>query len=151
VESLRPAQQGDVPAIRRLVRTGGINPLGLHWPRFIVIESEEGVVACGQVKPHGDGTLELASIAVDPAERGKGHARCIIEHLIQANPDPLYLTCRESMWALYEKFGFQRLDPQEMSPYFRRLSSIVNWLHHRKIAPEAMLVMRNTPDARPGY
>jgi N-acetylglutamate synthase-like GNAT family acetyltransferase len=151
VDSLRPALQEDVAAIRRLVRTGGINPFGLHWPRFIVIENKEGVVACGQVKSHGDGTLELASIAVDSAERGKGHARRIIEHLIQANHGPLYLTCRASLGALYEKFGFHRLDPQEMSPYFRRLSSIVNWFYHRKIAPEAMLVMRNTLDDRPGY
>jgi N-acetylglutamate synthase-like GNAT family acetyltransferase len=143
---LRRARAEDFPAIRRLIRVGRINPIGLSWQRFLVVASgDEQVLACGQIKPHGDGTRELASIAVDPAQRGRGYARRVIERLLAENDPPLYLTCRQSMGPLYEKFGFRALSPAEMTPYYRRLSRLANALHRLKILPERMLVMRSTP------
>jgi N-acetylglutamate synthase-like GNAT family acetyltransferase len=140
---LRPARAGDFPAIRALVRQGGINPFGLAWERFLVVVNERGeVIACGQIKPHGDGSRELASIAVRPAERGLGYARMVIERLLAENSPPLYLTCRSALGSLYEKFGFHRVDPPAMPPYFRRLSRIADWFSRLNLAPDRMLVMR---------
>jgi len=123
--TLRPATADDAAAIRALIRRVRINPLGLHWQRFIVAVSPRGeVIACGQVKPHGDGSRELASIAVAPEWRGLGAARAIITQLVAAHPPPLYLTCRAGLTPFYLKFGFRPIAEAEMPPYFRRLSRL---------------------------
>ena len=63
--TLQAALESDFPAIRGLIHETGINPMGLDWRRFTIARSAQGVlVGCGQLKPHGDGTVELASIAV---------------------------------------------------------------------------------------
>jgi len=119
---LRPAIADDFPRIRGLIRSVKINPMGLDWRRFIVaVTPDEELIGCGQVKPHGDGTLELSSIAVIPERRGQGIAGTIIEHLLSEYPGELYLTCRSSLAPLYRKFGFIPVQSSEMPPYFRRL------------------------------
>lgn len=126
---LRSATSEDDAAIRWLVRTGKINPTGLRWPRFIVAVNELGqVVGCGQIKPHGDGSHELASLAVHPGWRGQGIARAIIESLIASHPGPLYLICRAELGPLYEKFGFRALEFGEMPKYFRRIFRLGSFL-----------------------
>jgi hypothetical protein len=63
--SLRPAAKKDQPEIRKLVLAGGINPSGLDWQRFFVAEDQAGkVIGCAQLKPHRDGSVELASLVV---------------------------------------------------------------------------------------
>jgi len=107
------------------VRSTGINPMNLDWPRFIVaLDTEGGLIGCGQIKPHGDGTRELASIAVRESDRGRGVARAIIERFLADNRPPLYLTCRSELEALYQRFGFRALTFEEMTPYFKRLSRL---------------------------
>jgi len=141
--NLRRAASRDAPAIRRIIAQAHINPTGLNWRRFILAVDRQGqVIGCGQVKPHADGSLELASIAVLPAWQGKGIARLIIERLLQDYPGTLYLTCRAPLGALYRKFGFRTLTPAEMPPYFRRLSRIVNLLNRLGHQPDILLVMR---------
>ena len=106
--TLRPATQADFPAIRRLIHEVGINPMALDWRRFtIAVDANDRLVGCGQVKPHKDGSRELASIAVLPEWRKQGVARAIILHLLETQPRPLYLTCRGRLGPFYEKFGFQ--------------------------------------------
>lgn len=138
---LRPAVETDFPAIRGLIRETGINPLGLDWRRFLVAESPAGqFIGCGQLKPHGDGSLELASIAVIAEWRGRGVARKIIQSLMSAAPRPLYLTCRAALGPFYEKFGFHALSLANMPPYFRRLSRLAGVLG--TLLNETMLVMK---------
>src|ERR1043165_2408750 len=79
---VRPATVADQPAIRRIVRQARINPTGLAWPRFVVAEAEGQVGGTGQVKPHRDGSRELASIATVPEMQRRGVARQIIEALL---------------------------------------------------------------------
>ena len=81
--TLRPATLDDASAIRNIISQVRINPLALDWHRFVLAIDTYGlVVGCGQVKPHSDGSLELASIAVLPDWRSKGVARRIIEYLL---------------------------------------------------------------------
>ena len=141
--SLRPATQADASTIRQIIHEAGINPMALDWHRFTLATDPAGrVIGCGQVKPHRDGTFELASIAVVPEWRGKGIARQIIEHLIEQHPGRLYLTCQSPLGPLYEKFGFQAVQPGEMTPYFKRLSRIVRLVTKLFHMHESMLVMR---------
>lgn len=146
---MRPAVKTDAPRIKALIRLVRINPTGLDWRRFIVEETPDGELAgCGQVKPHRDGSQELASIAVAPGQRGQGIARAIIERLIADHPGPLYLTCRARLGLFYQHFGFYAVtDPAEMSPYFRRLSRVAQFLAWLKLIPSELLVMKR--DNRP--
>ncbi len=140
---LRAATAADRPAIRRLIRQARINPMGLDWHRFVVIEDQGGgIVACGQVKPHGDGARELASLAVAEGWRGRGLARAVIEHLKRRAGPPLWLTCREGLVPLYARYGFVRVTARgEMTPYFRRLDRLAR--HILRLLPpgEGLAIM----------
>ncbi len=141
--SLRPATLDDAKTIRNIISQVRINPLAINWHRFILaIDSNGKVIGCGQVKPHSDGSLELASIAVLPDWRGKGVARMIIEYLLKQHPGRIYLTCQSDLSSMYQKFGFQVIKPIEMTPYFHRLHRIVNWINKLVRQPHSMLVMR---------
>jgi amino-acid N-acetyltransferase len=141
--SLRAAEAADAGAIRELILRVRINPTGLDWRRFILAVTPQGeMIGCGQVKPHGDGTYELASIAVAPAWRGRGVARAVIEALLAANPGPLYLTCRPHLETFYQKFGFSRLALDDLPPYFRRLERLSGALVGLHLMPGTILVMR---------
>ncbi|MBE2224498.1 MAG: GNAT family N-acetyltransferase [Anaerolineae bacterium] len=124
--SIQPATEAHQPAIKALIRTVGINPMGLKWQRFLVALDESGtVIGCGQVKPHGDGSRELASIAVVSEWRNQGIARAIIEALIAQHPLPLWLTCMSRLVVFYEQFGFVEVDNRhQMPPYFRRVTKL---------------------------
>jgi N-acetylglutamate synthase-like GNAT family acetyltransferase len=141
--SLRPALETESAVIRDLIHQVGINPMGLDWRRFLVAVTPEGqVIGCGQLKPHGGGLLELASIAVLPEHRKLGIARAVIEHLLDDSPRPLYLTCVSSMGPFYERFGFYALKPDEMPRYFRRLSQLAGLVFTLAQRGETLLVMK---------
>jgi N-acetylglutamate synthase-like GNAT family acetyltransferase len=94
---IRPATEADQAEITRIVRSSNINPFGLHWPRFLIAEDQGRIVGVGQVKQHGDGSRELASIAVIPEYRHKGIATAIVNALLARESGVLYLTCRRQM------------------------------------------------------
>ena len=139
----RPARETEATQIRNLIYLVGINPTGLDWKRFVVaVNDQDEMIGCGQLKPHGQDVLELASIAVYPEHQGKGVARLIIEHLLKDSPRSLYLMCESSLGPLYEKFGFRGISYEEMPRYFQRMSKLaglVTTLAHRK---ERLLVMK---------
>lgn len=141
--TLRPATEAEASQIRDLIHLVGINPTGLDWKRFVVIIDAEGrVVACGQIKLHGQDVRELASIAVTPEMRGRGLARRIIEHLLKDSPRPLYLMCLSKMGPLYEKFGFRRITYEEMPKYFQRLSKLAGLAEVLMQSGDGLLVMK---------
>ncbi len=141
--NLRRATAGDDPAIRQIISAVNNNPLALDWQRFVIATDAQGrLVGCGQVKPHKDGSLELASIAVQPEWRGRGIARAIIEHLLQENRGRLYLTCRSELGPLYRKFGFEPVQLAEMPPYFKRIRRIVTVFNKLFRRADRLQVMR---------
>jgi GNAT superfamily N-acetyltransferase len=140
--TLRPATAGDASAIHTLIRSVRINPTGLDWRRFLIAVDEHGaLISCGQVKPHGDGSRELASIAVYPSWRGQGVASAIISQLIEMHPGPLYLTCRPPLRPFYERFGFRPISPCVAPPYFHRIYKILEVLQRLHILDHAPLIM----------
>ena len=127
---LRRATAADQPAIVALIRTAGINPMGLDWRRFIVADQAGRVVGAGQVKTHGDGAREMASIAVTPDRQGEGIGRAIVATLVSMQPAPLYLYCADHNEGYYWQFGFRTLYPVEMPRSLRRIHRIGNALLH---------------------
>lgn len=138
---MRPAMASDQSSIRSMIRRARINPMGLDWRRFVVVEAGGVIVACGQVKLHGDGSRELASLAVVESWQGRGLARVIIEHLQRQAGPPLWLTCRQGLVSLYRRFGFREVTHAgELTPYFRRLMRLVRVLL-RIVRPEEGLAV----------
>src|SRR5678816_1993681 len=141
--TLRPARESESSQIKDLIHLVGINPMGLDWKRFIVaVNDRDEMIGCGQIKPHGTEILELASIAVYPEQQGKGVASAIIQHLLAHSPRPMYLMCESSRGSLYEKFGFQAIEYDEMPRYFQRMSTLAGLMTTLARREERLLVMK---------
>jgi amino-acid N-acetyltransferase len=140
--SLRPATEADFPVIKALVWEARINPTKLNWHRFTVAAIGMDVIGCAQLKPVPRGLTELASLVVHPDYRGQGIGRELIEHLLIESPRPLYLTCRSGLGSLYEKFGFQTLERDEMPAYYRRLHALAGKFMKLVRRNETLLVMK---------
>jgi N-acetylglutamate synthase-like GNAT family acetyltransferase len=141
--TIRPATEADQPTIRRMVREAGINPMNLRWPNFLVAEESGAVVGIGQVKTHGDGSRELASMVVVPGRRGQGIGAALIERLIALHPDTaLHLTCRKDLVGYYERFGFRRVPVSEWTPFIRRSIPVIN-LFVRLFGAEIVVMRRD--------
>ena len=115
--------------------------MSLNWPNFIMAEEDGDVVGVGQIKRHGDGSRELASIVVVPVRQGHGIGSAVIRTLLANNPGAvLHLTCRRELQGYYERFGFRRLNREDYPSYFARLIPLVNLIG--RIARTQILVMR---------
>ena len=125
---LRAATAEDQAAIRRIIRAARLNPMALDWPRFVVAESGGEVIGVGQIKVLGDGTRELASLAVLPAYQGDGVGSALAWTLISRTPGPLYLRCADHNERYYHRFGFVTLAAEQMPRSLRRVYQIVNAL-----------------------
>ncbi len=140
---VRPALESESKQITDLIHLVEINPSGLDWRRFVVAVDEAGkVISCGQLKPHGESVVELASIATLPEYRGQGLARAIMEDLLQKAPRPLYLMCMAHNGPMYEKFGFHAIPDDEMPKYFRRIKKLFNVAGIFRKPTEELLVMK---------
>ena len=141
--TIRPAREMEAAQIRDLIHLVGINPTGLDWKRFVVaVNDKDEMIGCGQLKPHGQDVLELASIAVYPEQQGKGIGRAIIEHLLKDSPRPLYLMCESSNGPLYEKFGFREVSYEDMPRYFQRMSKLAGLVTTLARREERLLIMK---------
>jgi N-acetylglutamate synthase-like GNAT family acetyltransferase len=127
--SLRKALATDRATIRRLVYQARLNPRGLDWRRFVVaVDERQRVIGCGQIKPHRDGSRELASIVVEPGRQLGGVGSAVIARLLATGP-PLWLVCRSKLVPFYRRFGFREIDePQASRPHFRRMLRLGRWL-----------------------
>jgi N-acetylglutamate synthase-like GNAT family acetyltransferase len=141
--TIRPARESDSARIRSLILSVGINPTGLDWKRFVIaVDNSDRMIGCGQLKPHGQDVLELASIAVYPEHRRQGVARAIIEHLLRDSPRPLYLMCEFSLGPFYDRFGFRPVSYAEMPRYFQRISKLAGLATSLARREERLLVMK---------
>ncbi len=119
---IRKATAREGWAIRKLIWQVGINPFGLNWRHFVVaVDEDDHLLGCGQIKPHTDGSLELASLAVQPHRQNQGIGRALIRRLLVEAPLPLYLMCRASLGRYYELFGFHTVGPDAMPASLRRI------------------------------
>ncbi len=116
--------------------------MDLDWRRFLVAEAKGRIIATGQIKPHSDGSRELASIAVVPDHQGRGVGSAIVYALLARSSGVLYLTCTQWNVGYYERFGFRRIGRAEMTPYFKCLSCLVSVILTVLRRPERLNVMR---------
>jgi N-acetylglutamate synthase-like GNAT family acetyltransferase len=120
--SMRPARQADSKAIKDLIRRVHINPTGLDWQHFtLAVDEQQCMIGCAQMKPHGDGSRELASLAVEEQYRGQGIATVLIEALLSKEQPPIYLMCKAELVPFYEKFNFRLVAERDRPPYYRKM------------------------------
>ena len=94
--------------------------------QVFIVESDAGdAVGCCALMNMGEGTLELAKMAVRPDARGKGLAKLLMEACMEAakaaGAKRLYLETNSALapaLRLYEQFGFAYL-PVRDTPYAR--------------------------------
>ena len=139
-----PATRQEFSEIRVLIHAVHINPTGLDWRRFLVaVSPDKTILGCGQIKPHFDGSRELASIAVKEDARGQGVARAIIQELLNRETTrPLYLMCRARLEPLYVIFGFRAINQDEMPRYFQQISRAERIFNSKAPAEDRLMVMR---------
>lgn len=126
--SIRAATEADQSVITAIIRQARLNPMALDWQRFLVAEAAGRIIGTVQVKPHGDGTRELASLAVVSEWQGLGVGTALVQAALAHETGPLYLTCRSDVEGYYTRFGFRLLARGELTPYFRRLARVANAL-----------------------
>jgi N-acetylglutamate synthase-like GNAT family acetyltransferase len=126
--TIRPATASDQRAITAMIRQARLNPMALHWQRFLLAEADDEIIGIVQVKPHGDGTRELASLAVLPVWQSRGVGTGLMQAVLARETGPLYLTCASPLEGYYTRFGFRTLTRDELTPYFRRLTAVARVL-----------------------
>jgi len=142
---IRPATMADQPTINRMIHAAGINPMSLDWRRFVIAQEDGAVVGIGQIKLHGDGSRELASLAVIPGRRGQGIGGEIIQTLLAREEGVLYLTCRDELEPYYTRFGFRKIARDEMPPYFRRIMRLAHVFMALSRRGVQIIVMKREP------
>ncbi len=143
--TIQQAEERHARAIQRLVLTSGINPTALDWRRFYIAITDDGeFIGCGKVKPHGDGSHELASLAVKKEWRRRGVATALMQALLSQHPQELHLMCQSSLGPLYENFGFEVIDEDEMPTYFRRVSKLASVIESLRKQGKSLLIMRRS-------
>ena len=128
-----------------MIHEAGINPMSLDWRRFVIAQEDGAVVGIGQIKLHGDGSRELASLAVIPGRRGQGIGGEIIQTLLAREEGVLYLTCRDELEPYYTRFGFRKIARDEMPPYFRRIMRLAHVFMALSRRGVQIIVMKREP------
>ncbi|MGJ3253343.1 MAG: GNAT family N-acetyltransferase [Elainellaceae cyanobacterium] len=117
---LRPACVDDSWQIRKLVLFAKLDPTQLRWSQFWVIECDQTVVACGQLRSF-ENAQELGSLVVSRSWRGKGFGRLLTQHLIDIATQPLYLECLgDRLFRFYAQFGFVLVNWDDLPDSLKR-------------------------------
>ena len=143
--TIHTAGADDQYAITAIVRAARNNPRDLDWQRFLLAQWGQDIIGVGQVKPHPDGSRELASIAVVPEWQGNGVGGMLIRALLSRETGTLHLMCVADREGYYQRFGFKRLDRRIMPPYFRRFMLLAPVLRLLSLNRLRLIVMGREP------
>jgi amino-acid N-acetyltransferase len=145
--SLRRAESKDIWLLRKLVFSEKLDPTQLRWQQFWVIECQNELVACGQLR-NFSGAQELSSLVVIPAWRKRGLGSYLTTHLIQEATEPLYLECLgDKLARFYTRFGFVAVSLQDVPPSLKSKFALpqlgkkilgipVNIMHYQELSSD---------------
>lgn len=85
---VRPAVPADEAAVLHLLRGHHGLEVAFDAAEFVVAAEAGGIVACGRMRRHADGSLELASVAT--ARQGGGLGSLVVERLLRGRAGPVY-------------------------------------------------------------
>jgi amino-acid N-acetyltransferase len=118
----RATEQDHWPIIRLVLRAK-LDPTQLRWQQFWVIEYQQEVIACGQLRSF-ECAQELGSLVVAETWRDRGLGSLLTQHLIAEATQPLYLECLgKPLVQFYARFGFVPVEwknlPRSLQAKFR--------------------------------
>ncbi|WP_414517796.1 GNAT family N-acetyltransferase [Nostoc sp. PCC 9305] len=114
---LRKATSADRWSIRLLVFSAKLDPTQLNWQQFWVIEYNQNLIACGQLR-NFSGAQELGSLVVASAWRGRGLGSLLTHHLINTATQPLYLECLgQRLVQFYSRFDFVPISFEDLPQF----------------------------------
>jgi len=125
---IRTATAADQAVIQALVRGAGLNPINVRWPNFQVAEEGGRIVGVGQMRPHGGGVVELASLTVIPEFRRRGIGAELIGALMAGRAAPVYLFCEGAKEAYYARHGFRQVGRSSLPRRLARIHRLANIL-----------------------
>jgi N-acetylglutamate synthase-like GNAT family acetyltransferase len=112
--TVRRAREDDQPVITGIVRRARLNPVGLHWERFVIAERDSHVVGVAQLRRHSDGATELASLVVVPDSRRHGVAMRMVDALLADERAPVYALIDRRFVDHFTRWGFAPVDPSQL-------------------------------------
>jgi N-acetylglutamate synthase-like GNAT family acetyltransferase len=101
--SARKAVEADLPQVIELAGSLGLDYPGMAKDRFWVAEADGRIVGMVALKKHPD-CLELCALGVEPAHRGKGVAKALVEALMAESPGKVHLAT--IVPSFFEALGF---------------------------------------------
>lgn len=101
---VRKARQEDLPLAVELARRLGLDYPGMATNPLWVAEEDGRIIGLVALKTHPD-CLELCALGVDPAFRGKGAAKTLVEALMAEAPGDVHLAA--IIPGFFEGCGFQ--------------------------------------------
>jgi len=102
---VRKAGKMDLPQIIELARSLGLDYSGMEKDGFWVADEGGRVIGIVALKKHPD-CLELCSLGVEPAHRGKGIAGVLVASLLAEAPADIHLAT--VIPGFFEALGFER-------------------------------------------
>lgn len=112
--TIRRATEQDQWQIIRLVLSAKLDPTQLRWQQFWVIEYQQQVIACGQLR-NFESAQELGSLVVAKQWRDRDLGTILTQHLIAEATQPLYLECLgKRRVRFYARFGFVLVEGENL-------------------------------------
>ena len=102
------AKREDTGEIRQLIYKESLHPFGLDWHNFLVVKKKGVIVACGQLRSHGN-IDELSSLVVVPIYRREGIGTYLSKCLIEQSDTSIYLSGKVTLESFYYSLGFRRV------------------------------------------
>lgn len=103
----RIGRASDEAAVVALLESEELEP-DFVAAEFFVLEEAGAVVACARLKPLGDASHELASVAVRADRRGAGFGRRVVLAALERAPGVVHALALEP--AFFERLGFRRVE-----------------------------------------
>ena len=113
-DKLWPGRKSKIEPTSAMRYLGGYDMQNQQFvPAFFSIRTGDNIVALNSVVMCADGSARSRGLWVDPAFRGKGYARIVLENsILQAkdwNASHLWTVPRKSAWPSYESVGFVQM------------------------------------------
>lgn len=118
---VRPAEDKDLPRIRDLAVSRGLDYPDMETDTFFVAEDDRGVQGIVGLKRHPEG-LELCALCVEPDVEGRGIGRALVEALSASVSEDLFLAT--IIPGFFEKGGFRTI---EDAPDFIEKKKLSGW------------------------
>lgn len=115
----RAALPGDEAAVLALLRSHDGLEAEFAAAEFAVATQDRRVLACGRLKRHGDGALELASVATERDQQGQGLASVLVRRLLARAPagEPVYALALAP--GFFARHGFREVPRESLPPSVR--------------------------------